>query len=59
MCCQYGSQCKKLDSSINVKSVALVGKDEQGTFVKKKLSEYGIDISMIQETDCEVTGLQT
>ena len=47
---------KKLDSSINVKSVALVGKDEQGTFVKKKLSEYGIDISMIQETDCEVTG---
>ena len=47
---------KKLDSSINVKSVALVGKDKQGTFVKKKLSEYGIDISMIQETDCEVTG---
>ena len=27
---------KKLDSSINVKSVALVGKDEQGTFVKKE-----------------------
>ena len=48
---------KKLDPSINVKSVALVGKDEQGTFVKKKLSEYGIDISMIQETDREVTGV--
>ena len=47
---------KALDPSIEVKSVALIGKDANGEFIKKKLIEHGIDISMIQETDQEVTG---
>ena len=47
---------KALDPSIEVKSVALVGKDANGAFIKKKLEKHGIDISMIQETDKDVTG---
>ena len=47
---------KALDPSIEVKSVALVGKDANGAFVKRKLEKHGIDISMIQETDKDVTG---
>lgn len=41
---------KKLDPSIEVKSIGLVGKDDKGQFLKEKLEEYGIDTSRIQET---------
>lgn len=46
---------KKLDPSIEVKSIGLAGADENGKFLKKKLSEFGIDVSMLQESEGEVT----
>lgn len=46
---------KKLDPSIEVKSVGLVGKDDKGQFLKEKLQEYGINTSLIQETDSSET----
>ena len=46
---------KKLDPSIEVKSIGLVGKDDKGQFLKDKLQEYGIDTSLIRETDSSET----
>lgn len=46
---------KKLDPSIEVKSIGLVGKDDKGEFLKRKLLEYGIDCSMLKETEEEST----
>ena len=46
---------KKLDPSIEVKSIGLTGKDGKGRFMKEKLTELGIDTSLIQETEKEVT----
>ena len=46
---------KMLDSSIEVKSVGLTGKDDKGRFLKEKLEVFGIDTSLIQETEKEVT----
>ena len=46
---------KKLDPSIEVKSIGLVGKDDKGQFLKEKLQEYGINTSLLQETDREET----
>ena len=46
---------KKLDPSIEVKSIGLVGKDDKGQFLKEKLQEYGINTSLIQETDSSET----
>lgn len=46
---------KRLDPSIEVKSIGLTGNDDTGAFLKEKLSEYGIDVSLVQETDREVT----
>lgn len=46
---------KKLDPSIEVKSIGLVGNDEKGDFLRKKLQEYGIDCSMLQTTEEEST----
>ncbi len=46
---------KKLDPSIEVKSIGLTGKDNEGRFLKEKLTELGIDTSLIQATEKEVT----
>ena len=46
---------KKLDPSIEVKSIGLTGKDNEGKFLKEKLTELGIDTSLIQATEKEVT----
>ena len=46
---------KMLDPSIEVKSVGLTGKDDKGRFLKEKLSAFGIDTSLIRETEKEVT----
>lgn len=46
---------KKLDPSIEVKSIGLTGNDEMGSFLKARLEEFGIDTSMIQSTSKEVT----
>ncbi|MFR8547629.1 MAG: carbohydrate kinase family protein [Lachnospiraceae bacterium] len=46
---------KRLDPSIPVKSIGLTGDDEMGRFLKAKLEEFGIDTSMIRQTQQEVT----
>ena len=46
---------KKLDPSIEVKSIGLTGKDDKGKFLKEKLDAFGIDTSLIRETEKEVT----
>lgn len=46
---------KKLDPSIEVKSIGLTGKDDMGAFLRQKIGEYGIDVSLIQETDQAMT----
>ena len=46
---------KKLDPSIEVKSIGLTGKDDKGKFLKEKLDAFGIDTSLIGETEKEVT----
>ena len=46
---------KKLDPSIEVKSIGLTGKDNEGKFLKEKLTEFGIDTSLILATEKEVT----
>lgn len=46
---------KKLDPSIEVKSIGLVGNDDKGDFLREKLQEYGIDCSMLQTTEEEST----
>lgn len=42
---------KKLDPSIEVKSIGLTGKDTMGDFLKTNLAKYGVDTSMIQEIE--------
>ena len=46
---------KKLDSSIEVKSIGLVGRDNMGEFLKTNLAKYGVDTSMIREIQDEPT----
>lgn len=46
---------KRLDSTIQVKSIGLTGNDANGAFLKEKLEEYGIDVSMIQTTEEALT----
>lgn len=46
---------KKLDPSIEVKSIGLVGRDNMGEFLKTNLAKYGVDTSMIQEIPDEPT----
>lgn len=55
--CAANTACavKALDSSISVKSISLVGDDDNGLFVKRRLAEYGIDVEGIQTTDRDIT----
>ncbi len=55
--CAANTACgiKALDSSIPIKSISLVGKDDNGTFIKQRLTEYGIDTEGILATDKAVT----
>lgn len=46
---------KKLDPSIDVKSIGLTGKDDMGAVIRQKIGGYGVDTSMIQETDEAMT----
>ncbi|MEI3175743.1 MAG: hypothetical protein V8S96_04265 [Lachnospiraceae bacterium] len=40
---------KRLDPSIEVKSIGLTGNDDTGAFLKEKLSEYEIDVSLVRK----------
>ncbi|MBQ6375116.1 MAG: carbohydrate kinase family protein [Clostridia bacterium] len=46
---------KKLDPAIDVRTIALVGDDENGRYLKEKLRGYGVDTSMICTTDQALT----
>ena len=46
---------KRLDPSIEVKSIGLVGKDSMGDFLKTNLAKYGVDCSRVQEIEGETT----
>lgn len=50
--CAANTACgvKILDPSISVKSIGLVGDDESGAFMIRRLSEYGIDVDGIRKT---------
>ncbi len=55
--CAANTACgvKALDPSLTVRSISLVGDDDNGAFIKRRLSEYGIDITAIRTTDKAVT----
>ena len=55
--CAANTACgvKLLDPSIPVKSLGLVGDDDNGTFVIEQLSGYGIDAAGIQRTPLAAT----
>ena len=46
---------KKLDPSIEVKSIGLVGNDDKGQFLKEKLRGYGINTSLIKTSENQET----
>ena len=46
---------KKLDPSIEVKSIGLVGNDDKGQFLKEKLRGYGINTSLIKTSEKQET----
>ena len=46
---------KKLDPSIEVKSIGLVGNDDKGLFLKEKLQGYGINTSLIKTSEKQET----
>lgn len=50
--CAANTACgvKILDPSISVKSIGLVGNDESGDFMIRRLSEYDIDVTGIRKT---------
>lgn len=46
-----GIDLKRIDGNLTVKAVGAIGKDEEGDFLRKTLSDSGLDVSGLKEYD--------